>query len=398
MKKTAAVCLAILLVTAMTLPILSSCSPGKTDGGDIVKTQSGDVTVRYEIFEDERYDDTGKIQLFTGHLILPLVEIEENKEAERAISDYFDGEKKKYSANVESLVSDSKSLLEDVSSDYWDTFFYYAEYSTKMIDDKFISFMYNETFYGGGAHSTSEIKGVVISLESGKVMTLSDIVNDKAAFTDYISEKIKSAVENDEDFEFVSADYADVIPTLVADGNFFFGVDKLTFICNTYVIFPYSSGTKYYDFSYKSIADFLKVSISADREFIKFYDFNLDGENDESVIGYISPAALAGAYDVTASYSVRSGEKTSVCVVPRYIGSTVFIEKIIYSETGDADRYETVAEFAETTRDFCLRFYAPVPSDKAGYRIRIKYGESEAVRDVSSDMFIGETVTRVTCK
>ena len=229
-------------------------------------------------------------------------------------------------------------------------------------------------------------------------MTLSDIVNDKAAFTDYISEKIKSAVENDEDFEFVSADYADVIPTLVADGNFFFGVDKLTFICNTYVIFPYSSGTKYYDFSYKSIADFLKVSISADREFIKFYDFNLDGENDESVIGYISPAALAGAYDVTASYSVRSGEKTSVCVVPRYIGSTVFIEKIIYSETGDADRYEIVAEFAETTRDFCLRFYAPVPSDKAGYRIRIKYGESEAVRDVSSDMFIGETVTRVTCK
>ena len=360
MKKTAAVCLAILLVTAMTLPILSSCSPGKTDGGDIVKTQSGDVTVRYEIFEDERYDDTGKIQLFTGHLILPLVEIEENKEAERAISDYFDGEKKKYSANVESLVSDSKSLLEDVSSDYWDTFFYYAEYSTKMIDDKFISFMYNETFYGGGAHSTSEIKGVVISLESGKVMTLSDIVNDKAAFTDYISEKIKSAVENDEDFEFVSADYADVIPTLVADGNFFFGVDKLTFICNTYTIFPYSSGTKYYDFSYKSIADFLKVSISADREFIKFYDFNLDGENDESVIGYI--------------------------------------EKIIYSETGDADRYEIVAEFAETTRDFCLRFYAPVPSDKAGYRIRIKYGESESVRDVSSDMFIGETVTRVTCK
>lgn len=391
MKRGAAVCLA--LVIALTLPILSSCLTDESGGG-AVKPQGGEVNVKYEIYEDERYDETGNIQLFTGHLILPEVKLEDNREAERAISDYFENEKKKYDASVESLVSDSKSLLEDVNSDYWDTFFYYAEYSTKMIDERFISFMYNETFYGGGAHPSSYIKGVVFSLDNGAVVTLSDIVNDKAAFTDYISEKIESG----EDSEFAFEGYADDIPTLVADGNFFLGVDKLTFICNTYVLFPYSSGTKYYDFSYKSIADFLKISISADKEFIKFYDFNLDGENGDSVIGYISPATLAGVYDVTASYSAQSGEKTSVCIVPRHIGSTVCIERIVYSETGEAENYETVAEFSETARDFCLRFYAPVPSEKAGYRIKIKYGESEAVRDVTSDMFIGEYVTRVICE
>lgn len=361
-------------------------------------TYDSDVSICYTITEGDRYDESGNIQLLTSHFIAPTVTFAENKDAEKAINDYFEAEKRAFETEADSLASDSELVLNDLSSDYWDTFFYYVSYSTRMLDDKYLSFSYTKTFYSGSAHPLSEVSGVVFSLADGSIVTLSDIFSSVTDFTSFASEKIAQLALEDEDGEYIFENYTELIPTLIRDGNFILDIDKMTFVCNAYELYPYSAGVKYFDFSYKSIADFLKVSISADKEFLRFYDFDLDGENGDDVLGYISTSSLAKAYSPLATYSVGVDSSPTLSIVPRHIGSTVRVERLRYDEEGEVSESIKIAEFSNTSRDFCLNFSLPLPSGAPEYRITIISGADSAVRasfDIDRSVFAGKNVKRI---
>lgn len=382
----------ILILAAICLA-LSSC--GKESKDPHTENYDSDVTITYTKIEDDRYDDSGNIQLLTSHFISPTVTFAENKNAEKAINDYFEAERQNFSATADSLASDSLLVLKELNSDYWDTFFYYASYQTKMLDDKFLSFSYTKTFYSGGAHPSSEVSGVVFSLADGSIVTLSDIFTNVDSFTDYASEKITKMALEDTDGIQPFEGYEEVVPLLIRNGNFIFDIDKISFICNAYELYPYSAGVKYFDFSYKSVADYLKVSISADKEFLRFYDFDLDGSNSDNVIGFISPSSLAKAYTPLATYSIGSDGSPTLSVVPKHIGSTVRIEKIVYDESGEISEYLKIAEFSDTSRDFCLNFSLPIPNGKPSYRVTLAGESGIASFDIEQSIFTSEKVCRI---
>ncbi len=387
----------MLLISMVILLFLTSCNEKETGVAPDVNTESKEtaVTTQAEIEEKaeapkckitflkeetEFYDDQEILLLLSGQFIYPEVSIPENSEAERLINEYFSEEKAKYHAEAEKMYLDSLELLENIETDYWNTFIYDKKYSIEFLGDELISFLCHTDIYLGGVHPTPDEHGVIFDINSGKRLSLTDVftsVSDlRAAVLPRIGEMIKE--EGDEPF----GGFEDDFSPIVDEGTFVITDDGVKFICNVYVLFPYVSGIKYYTVSFDEIEKIYLYSDTESHAFSRFYPFEIDGEIDDSVLGFADTREFSCPYPEIDSCIINGEDRHSYYIIPANEGSELIIEHVLYDENGNESGSEVFKSFKNTQKDFCLKIICPMAESKALYRVTILFGEKKASFDL----------------
>lgn len=330
--------------------------------------------------EREELDDSGKIQYFYGNIIYPIVSLPENPTAEKAIKEYFDKAKEEYLSYSETVISESKALLEQVETGYWNTFFFSREYRLERLGGDYLSFVCADTVYLGGVHPSTEEMGVVFDMRDGHRVTLTEIAPKTEAFSEVCSQMISDLISESDLSDFgVDAEGA---RTLISDDTFYLSDDGVTFICNTYVLFPYVVGQKYYTVPYYLVSGMLSCDIKAGAEFAKFYSFDLDGEDSEDVLGYLDSREFYCPYEGTEKYQAYENGVYLGYIIPKRQGSTVTVERIEYDEDGKEVGVTQLARFEDTERDFCLELVGEPTESLPRYRVTVEYGAESGSIDV----------------
>ena len=336
-------------------------------GNELFPANEEPVSISFLKDEVDYYDESGKILLLSGQFVYPVISLPQAPEAEAAIRSYFENEKDKYLAEAEHMLENSKELLANTETDYWNTFIINKEYRLKMVDSQYISFLCHSDFYLGGPHPSPDESGVTFELSSGKVMTLSDLFGDVDALRQYAVAFIESKIDKNE----LLPDAEEFIPTLVDEGTLFPDRQGITFICNVYVLFPYASGIKYYTIPYAEIEKYLAVPINGGKSFSRFYTFDIDGEDDVSVLGYLDCREALCPYDEIETVTLE-GDSSHVChIIPKYMGSLVTVDRVIYDENGVEAGTEQICCFENTAEDFCLKIIGPIIEGAPAYRVTI---------------------------
>ncbi len=330
--------------------------------------------------EIEVFDENGVLLLLSGQFIYPTVSIYENPDAERRINEYFESEKAKYCAEAEKMRLDSIELLESMESDYWNTFIYDKKYSLEFVGDKLLSFLCHTDVYQGGVHPTPDEHGVIFDMESGKRLSLTDVFTSAEALRAVAVPKISEIIRERGTEPFDGFD-GDVSP-IVDDDVFVLTDAGVKFICNVYVLFPYSYGISYYTVGFD---EFEGIYLYEDKEsygFSRFYSFDIDGEIDDTVLGYADTREFSCPYDEDDNCIINGEERNVYYIVPAREGSNIIIERVIYDEEENEIGSEVFKSFKNTEKDFCLKITCPMAESKALYRVIITFGEDIASFDL----------------
>lgn len=240
--------------------------------GDVL-TCGGELSVKFT-------RDESKILSYE----MPVVSLPDNAEAQEAvntkISELYDelfydiySEKKAEYDSYMAADSDKKDAEKN------DTFTLTRECSIGLGSTDILSLCIKDTTVIGDS-STEKLQGVSFDLETGSVITLSDIAGDVADFTDYVSETLLIATVDDEMF---SADdmvfkqgYTELIPTLITDGNWYLSGSGVVFILNPDTIVDASRGAFEYEIEYSELESLLNA---------EFIPSELEGESGD-IAGY----------------------------------------------------------------------------------------------------------------
>ena len=147
---------------------------------------SGKEYIFEEAYEDGVYSDA----YVTGHYDMYKLS-PETREAypalNTAIEDSMNARKKKYDETHAEYLDSSKQLRE---SGEVSTFVLESDLFLRRADEKVISFVDQETLYSAGAHGFTDYESYNFDVQSGKEISLEDVVSDKDAFLSDVSKKL----------------------------------------------------------------------------------------------------------------------------------------------------------------------------------------------------------------
>lgn len=133
------------------------------------------------------------------------------------------------------------------------------------IDQKFEKYeqvsCYIYTFTGG-AHGNGYAEFNLISKETGKILTLSDIVNDESAFTKIAEEYFRIERELADTADLDNEGYWFSGNKFACNDNFYFKDDAIFFFFNSYEIAPYVFGTTEIEIPLSDVKNLLKINLS----------------------------------------------------------------------------------------------------------------------------------------
>ncbi len=333
------------------------------------------------------YDDDEKMLLLSGRIVYPTVKLHNNVKAEGALKDFFDKEKEAYFSEAKRMLAESRELLNS-DTEYWNTFILNLEYRISMVSENYISFIKRIDSYTGGAHSTPTEFGITFDLESGNALTENDLFFSPGDFYSFACSEIIPQIDRSA----LLTDSLEAVPSLTKAENICFGRNGIIFICNVYVLFPYSHGIQYFTIPYDKLGKYLIPSIDGGTEFSKFYGFDLDGEDSASVIGYIDSREALCPYDATETVELEGKELHACYIVPKYTGSNVSIEQLTYDENGSLSHTENIRTFENTEENFCLKLLSPIPEALSLYRVTITKGADSGSIDISYSSAIKKPV------
>jgi hypothetical protein len=121
--------------------------------------------------------------------------------------------------------------------------------------------------YTGGAHPNYGINYYEFNIDTGKIITLSDIESvDDDTFVSGCTKKIEAVIIKqtesqlgiDDGADYLFEDYKDNIKEMVQDGYWYFSEDGITFSASPYLIAPYAAGELLYTVSYDDLKDIVK--------------------------------------------------------------------------------------------------------------------------------------------
>lgn len=207
--------------------------------------------------------------------------------------------------NCQKVVNDAQGLNESAKefaelSDYFSTWEQANTVYVKRADDKIFSVKIDEYRYFGGAHPTYITTTYTYDVNTGKVLSINEVIVAYDKLYELVLGKLKEINESE---EFLSG-YYDNYEEIVHD--YFYGEYKnflswtidnsgLSIYFDSYVIGPYVRGNTVLDFSYEEYKDifypkFVKEADSYVWEMEMFQpayvDVNHDGEKDEINVMY----------------------------------------------------------------------------------------------------------------
>ena len=212
--------------------------------------------------EKQEYKDGDKV-VFTTDYDIVKVTIEGNEEATQTIMAEFENRKKDFE---EALVAEEVIEFAKENPIVDGTFPYYRGrgYTLVRNDGSILSFSTMLDGYEGGAHGYYMYTGLNFDARTGKLLTIADIAEDKAAFQEVC---VQEMLRQCEDLKAQGALFDDAVltPSLQEileakmDGDeWYFTENGIRFISNVYEIGPYAAGSFNFDIPYEMVNEALK--------------------------------------------------------------------------------------------------------------------------------------------
>ncbi|MEE0969307.1 MAG: DUF4163 domain-containing protein [Clostridia bacterium] len=362
--------------------ILSQTYNAETED-KVSKDNKESASIEYIKEEIEFYDESGKILLLTGRIVYPVVSLSESGKAEKKINDYFALQTESYFREADRMLAESKELLENLDTEYWNTFVYNSEYRTEMIGERYLSFVCRDDTYIGGAHSMPDERGIVFDTQSGDILSLDDMFRDTEEFRSFALMNIVPQIDKenmlDGNLENVSG--------LIDNRTAYFDREGIVFICNVYVLYPYAYGINYFRLPYEDISEHLTLSVDGGVPFSRFYGFDIDGDDTSETLGYIDRREALSPYDETDKFIIEGENPHAFYVVPKYKESNIYVERAEYNEAGEETFCERIYSVYRTNDGYCLKVVCPMTSGASVYRVIIEASNmlAQGVLEYSSD-------------
>lgn len=245
------------------------------------------VTITFDGKNDDRYNENGDLIMYV-YYVHPVVTVNGNEEATKAIATEFEGDEKMFDENCETMEKEAAYAFEEGWMEEMPPFAEEVRFIEKRIDDKVASFTRMEYSNTGGAHGNSFTFGWNFDLETGKRLTIADIAEDKDAFMSDVKEYVLEICKSDAYSNRLFPEYEDSIDYVLQDDFWYFDHEGITFISNPYELASYAEGTIFFTVPYEVLTG-LKDEYAYDGGFQKSLnlgesismDLNGDGTADE---------------------------------------------------------------------------------------------------------------------
>lgn len=317
---------------------------------------------------------------------MPVVSLPDNIDAQEAVNakiselydelfcDIYAAKKAEYDSYM-AADADSKDAEKN------DTFTLTREVSITLGTPDILSLCIKDTTVIGDSR-TEQLQGLSFDLESGSVLTLSDLTGNVNRFTDYVSETLLIATVDDEMF---SADdmvfkqgYTELIPSLITDGNWYLSDSGIVFILNPDTIVDASRGAFEYEIEYSELETlidtrFIPTEPEGEAGDIKGYNYKDCDLSQLTVIGD-EPDAAAEPVMIAVSgniYNVR------VCEVTYNEADESFVSGPLVwycSDMSEGAVFAVEHSFSDAYPDLRVSFTAPDGSEQV--RLLTQSGEN----------------------
>lgn len=216
------------------------------------------VTVSYETIEEDRKDDNGNILVSLSYQ-RPTVTVEGKEDVNALIKQEFDNDEDAFNIR-------GKELEMDAYSESVDTGTYSSNsvtYTDKRLDETIISFeRMNYTYHAGTPHGQPFVSGLNFDTQTGTILRLDDITEDKEGFLAVARDYILMLCEADEYKDILNPSYEESVDNLLQEDLWYFDEQGITFIANVYEMASYSEGILYFTIPYDELkgvkAEYLK--------------------------------------------------------------------------------------------------------------------------------------------
>lgn len=214
-------------------------------------------TEKQEYTEDETVIMTSSFDRVT-------VTVEGNEAATQAIMAEFEKREQSFQENLAESLEWAKQdmLISDSGMSYSENQGYVVERN----DGRILSFSDSFDNFEGGAHGSYMEYGLNFDAETGKVLKIEDIAQDKAAFQEISVQEMLRQCEDlkaqgllfeDEMLESVGG-LQGIMENKMEGEEWYFTEEGIRFISNIYEIAPYAAGNFQFDIPYEMINDVLK--------------------------------------------------------------------------------------------------------------------------------------------
>lgn len=138
----------------------------------------------------------------------------------------------------------------------------YFNYGIKYNQNGLLSVVLTNYQYAGGAHGSTIQTAHTFDLNTGRQLTLSDLMKSGSGYEKFLDEQIRKEIDKRVNegslYEFQDQPFK----TLGEHPNFYLSDDGIVFYFQQYEYFPYVAGIQEFTISYDSVSDFLNPSYS----------------------------------------------------------------------------------------------------------------------------------------
>lgn len=217
------------------------------------------------MIETEKQEYTeGETVIMTSSFDRVTVTVEGNEAATQAIMAEFEKGEQSFQENLAESLEWAKQdmLVSDSGMSYSENQGYVVERN----DGRILSFSDSFDNFEGGAHGSYMEYGLNFDAETGAVLTIEDIAQDKAAFQEICVQEMLRQCEDlkaqgllfDEEILESVGGLQGIMESKMEGEEWYFTKEGIRFISNIYEIAPYAAGNFQFDIPYEMINDVLK--------------------------------------------------------------------------------------------------------------------------------------------
>ena len=213
--------------------------------------------------EKQEYTE-GETVIMTSSFVRVTVTVEGNEAATQAIMAEFEKGEQSFQENLAESLEWAKQdmLVSDSGMSYSEN----QGYAVERNDGRILSFSDSFDNFEGGAHGSYMEYGLNFDAETGAVLTIEDIAQDKAAFQEICVQEMLRQCEDlkaqgllfDEEILESVGGLQGIMESKMEGEEWYFTKEGIRFISNIYEIAPYAAGNFQFDIPYEMINDVLK--------------------------------------------------------------------------------------------------------------------------------------------
>ncbi len=128
-------------------------------------------------------------------------------------------------------------------------------------DSRILSILYKDFFFSGGAHGSTMLHGISYDLETGKLLRFDELSADPAALRQRCAEYVVTLIREDAMAGMYNPDYAEQIPLLLADPNWYLSAEGLTVFAQEYALGTFALGAPRFTVPYAALTDLLRPEL-----------------------------------------------------------------------------------------------------------------------------------------